>query len=103
MGTFRSGQPHSTNGRQPWQVQSDDRGRWQIIQRNGASVVHGEVARTENVTPPPPPPPPERPRTATGALTIECWSLPGPEADLARIERVVGVFVEQLLAAGVTI
>merc|ERR1719408_708571 len=38
---------------------------------------------------------------AAGALTIQCWSLPGPESDLARIERVMSTFVEQLLAAGI--
>merc|ERR1719409_498866 len=41
------------------------------------------------------------PTPPVGALTIECWSLPGPEPELARIERVMAVFVEHLLAAGV--
>merc|ERR1711977_162682 len=33
----------------------------------------------------------------------ECWSLPAPEAELDRIERVVATFVEGLRAAGVVL
>merc|ERR1719422_415413 len=64
-----------------------------------APVVHEPVSRPAPVVHEPV----SRPSTGVGALTIECWSLPGPEAELARIERVMGVFVSQLLAAGVVL
>jgi hypothetical protein len=96
-----------------WQVDATQKGRWQIVDLDGEMVVQGEEERVTQQTAQtipeplpvlvvePPPAPAGRPATAAGGLTIECWSLPG-EADLERIERVVGVFVEQLVAAGVT-
>jgi hypothetical protein len=49
----------------------------------------------------------QRPSTAptapTTALTIECWALPGSETQLARMDRVMGAFLDSLRAAGVTL
>ena len=104
---FRGAQGHALGDRNPWKLESIDRGRWQIASSNGKPVVHGEA---EIVSSQPAelsvpeldiPPPPAMPATM-GAFTIQCWSLPG-ESDLARIERVTAIFVEQLIAAGIVI
>jgi hypothetical protein len=99
---FQSRQSQAIHGRHPWQVESDHHGRWQVLDGR----LQGDVDPPPTVSFAAEPPPirvetEERPSTA-GALTIECWSIPN-EAELDRIERVVGFFVEQLLAAGVPI
>lgn len=103
---FQGCQSRSIHERSPWEMESNDRGRWQVVNSNGQMVVCGDVER-DNPQPCeralPPPVPAGRPTAAGGTLTIECWSLPVAESDVARIERVMAVFVEQLLAAGVTI
>jgi len=92
-----------------WTSISKERGRWQVKEVGGQPVMSGDVEPPESETalePLPSPtavePPPDRPTTASGALTIECWSVPG-ESEVARFERVVTTFVEQLEASGVTI
>jgi len=103
--TFRGAHRVAAGDRQPWKVESKERGRWQIIKKSSSeSVVRGNVeieeAQSVDLDSEPPPVPVPRPWTA-GALTIECWSLPVPESDIARIERVMAIFAEQLIAAGV--
>jgi len=112
---FRGGQCVEVDGRWPWHFDSKHRGRWQVVRTAGEAVVQGgvEIEQASSVLPAEeqvpsvepavcPPVPMARP-TTVGALTIQCWSLPGPETELARIERVMAAFVEQLLAAGVVL
>jgi len=102
--------------RRPWILEAQEKGRWQIKRTTrGRSMMHGkvDVDRVDHsitsgiqlvsaVPPVPAVPAAARPATAAGALAIECWTLPG-ESDLARIERVVSTFVDQLQAAGITL
>merc|ERR1719221_2376292 len=42
-------------------------------------------------------------RQEPSMFTIECWSLGGPETDLERLDRVMDVFAERLMEAGVVL
>lgn len=93
----------------PWYVTSVDEGCWQIVRSDDETLVCQVPSpqpppRVQHIVEPMPPAADanERPASAGGLFTIECWSLPG-ESDLARIERVMSVFVEQLVASGVII
>jgi len=105
------------DGRSPWQQLAIESGRWQIEEQHKVvglldlgvrpimvgSLDVADIAPVlvPDPAPPQPPPPPPTPPTR-GALAIECWSVPG-EADLDRVERAMGAFVEHLLADGVVI
>merc|ERR1712032_1570074 len=99
--------------RSPWQIKATEQGRWQIRNGNDGERVMVKVADPPAEVPqqpllqspvmqsPPQPPSEERPAAAQWSLNIECWSLPGPETEVARMERVMGVFLDHLVTAGV--
>jgi len=77
--------------------------------------VSEEEEEEESIEDPPPPPhpaaPPRAKRRGKGKrrakdpamLTIECWSLGKQETDVERLDRVMSVFVERLIEAGMVL
>jgi len=99
--------------RSPWEVKATEQGRWQVRTNSDGQRIMVRAADALAGTPQQPPlqtpgreklsqiPSEDKPAPAQWSLNIECWSLPVPETELARIERVMGVFLDHLLTAGV--
>lgn len=76
-----------------------------IVQENSPPEPEPVVAmQSQDIVAPvgllivPPPPPPQM----IGGLAIDCWTIPG-ESDLQQVERVVGVFMEAIVASGIVV
>lgn len=114
----------------PWLVASPQEGRWGVVETTVQSLVEeppeveqeddlqeeddeeDEVEEEEAIPVVPSVPKAKkkgkgkhRPKATKdpSMFTIECWSLGSPETDVERLDRVMNVFVERLIEAGVVL